>query len=72
MKEVPGHPLSSRSRVPSGPPANLFEAISSCRPAKPCYGKRGCNTLSRHYGAVAKGHQFRLMVQIRHDFLIVK
>jgi hypothetical protein len=26
----------------------------------------------RHYGAVAKGHQFRLMAQIRYDFLILK
>jgi hypothetical protein len=47
VKEVPGHPLPSRSRIPSGPPANLFEAISSCRPAKPCYGKRECDMPSR-------------------------
>jgi hypothetical protein len=26
----------------------------------------------RHYGAVANGHQFRLMAQIRYDFLILK
>ena len=30
------------------------------------------DTDSRHYGAVAKGHQFRLMAQIRYDFLILK
>ena len=32
----------------------------------------GALGVERHYGAVAKGHQFRLMAQIRYDFLILK
>jgi transposase len=40
----------------------------------PCVvGMEACSgSHFRHYGAVAKGHQFRLMAQIRYDFLILK
>jgi hypothetical protein len=53
-------------------PMAVRKLLFLCGPAWGEFKRSAFARIQRHYGAVAKGHQFRLMAQVRYDFLILK